>query len=424
MRKCNAGLSEPDQTAKLTQLALLFILGSGWGLQFTLLKIATDADLDEFGIVTVSMVLIAAFCLLAMAWRKAWFRPTRRHLRFFLIGGLFGFAAPLTAVVLAAEHLSAGLIVFCESLTPVLTVAIALAMRTEALTMLRVAAIALGMLGAAVVLWPELIMPEGGRTVCLLIALTIPVAYAIDGIYVVTRRPADLSSLQVVSGQVVAGAAVLLILSYGLGGWQPLAMPFGGDASSGGWGAGEWAILVFVPVTCFEIFLYFHLLRSAGAVFVSAGSFVSLFAGVFWGMALLGEQHPSSIWLAVVLVAAALGLINSGQVAPAASSGRRRLGLREPLVEQMPDRRIVGLAGAEQRQRLHPDQVRRNDQLTQPLGARRMRQPVPVQIAAGGHQHDPLPLARVGDRHRGVVAVGGRLRRDLLDHRKADHLAT
>ena len=315
MRKRNTRLSEPDQTAKLTQLALLFILGSGWGLQFTLLKIATDADLDEFGIVTVSMVLIAAFCLLAIAWRNAWFRPTRRHLRFFLIGGMFGFAAPLTAVVLAAEHLSAGLIVFCESLTPVLTLAIALAMRTEALTMLRVAAVALGMLGTAMVLWPELIMPEGGRTVGLLIGLTVPVAYAIDGIYVAARWPRDLSPLQVVSGQVVAGAAVLLMLCYALGSPLPFALsPFGAVASSGSWGAGEWAILAFVPVTCLLIFLYFHLLRRSGAVFVSAGSFISLFVGVFWGMALLGEQHSSSIWLAVVLVALALLLINPRNV--------------------------------------------------------------------------------------------------------------
>ena len=152
---------------------LLFILGTAWGLQFVLLKIATDAQLDELGILTMSMVLLAAAYLLAMACRRAWFRPTRRHLRFFVLSGLLGFVLPLGAVVLAARYLSAGLIVLYESLTPVLTVAIALALRTEALSRKRITAVGLGMLGVVLVFWPELVMPGGARLEGLIIALII-----------------------------------------------------------------------------------------------------------------------------------------------------------------------------------------------------------------------------------------------------------
>jgi len=80
---------------------------------------------------------------------------------------------------------------------------------------------------------------------------------------------------------------------------------------SGRLGPGEWAILAFVPVSFLEVYLYFYLLRTAGAVFVSVGSFVSLFAGIFWGMAFLGERHPPSVWMAVALVSVALYLVTA-----------------------------------------------------------------------------------------------------------------
>ena len=69
-----------------------------------------------------------------------------------------------------------------------------------------------------------------------------------------------------------------------------------------------------------EVYVYFYVLRHAGAVFVSFGSFVSLFAGFFWGWTLLGETHASSVWVAVGLVALALYLISvKGRPADAAS---------------------------------------------------------------------------------------------------------
>ena len=44
-------------------------------------------------------------------------------------------------------------------------------------------------------------------------------------------------------------------------------------------------------------------------MFVSFGSFVSLFAGFFWGMTLLGEQHGAPVWIAIALVTLALYLV-------------------------------------------------------------------------------------------------------------------
>ena len=63
-------------------------------------------------------------------------------------------AVPLGGVLMLAEHLSAGLIVFySEALLPVFTVVIAVALKTERLTSRRLTAVACALIGVAVALW-------------------------------------------------------------------------------------------------------------------------------------------------------------------------------------------------------------------------------------------------------------------------------
>ncbi len=306
------GAAACSGAARLTQWRhslLLFGLGASWGLQFVLLKIAADAELDELSILTIAMFLLAIAYLAVMSWRRTWFRPTRRHFWFFLISAFFGFVVPLGGVILVAGQLSAGLIVFFESLTPVFTVAIVLLAGCERLSASRFLAVALGMMGVLLVLWPDLANPGSARLESLLFALIIPLAYAIDAVYVAARWPQDLRAFQVVTGEAIAATAMLLPFFL----WRLVAdsRVLAGLQSAWfiePWGWGQWAVLAFVPVSFLEVYLYFYLLRHAGAVFVSIGSFISLFAGIVWGMLLLGESHPASVWAAVLLVSVALAL--------------------------------------------------------------------------------------------------------------------
>lgn len=281
---------------------LLFLLGTFWGLQFTLLKIAEGSSLSELGILTLCMLLLSAAYLGALCARRRWFRPTLAQARFFSVSAFFGYVVPFGAVILVAKHFAAGLIVlYTEALIPVCTVAIALLLRTEALSRQRLLAVAIALLGVAVALWPELAVGGGAGGTGLLLLLAIPLSYAIDGIYVAARWPRGLRPFQVVTGEAVAGALMLLPLWLLLEGWPELPAAMG---------PAEWAILAFVLISYLEVYIYFHLLRTAGAVFVSFGSFVSLFAGFFWGGLLLDETPRSSVWLAVGLVCLALYLIS------------------------------------------------------------------------------------------------------------------
>ena len=250
--------SGPARLAQWRYSLLLFVLGASWGLQFVLLKIAADADMDELSILTIAMFLLAVAYLAVMAWQRIWFLPTRRHFWFFLISAFFGFVVPLGGVILVAEQLSAGLIVFFESLTPVLTVAIVLLVGSERLNISRFFAVALGMMGVLLVLWPDLANPGSARMGSLLLALIIPLAYAIDGVYVAARWPSDLRAFQVVTGEAVA--ATVMLLPFFL--WRLVSS---GEVLTDlqstwfiePWGWGQWAVVAFVPVSFLEVYLYF-----------------------------------------------------------------------------------------------------------------------------------------------------------------------
>lgn len=292
------GVGALKASGKWWHTFLLFVLGASWGLQFTLLKISTGGHLGELGILTACMVLLAAAYMVSVAIKKDWFRPTRQHSQFFVISGLFGYVIPLGGIILVADYLSAGLIVlYSEAMIPVFTIAIALVLRTERVTNRRLTAVAVALSGVAVALWPELVSSSSARLEGLLMVFIIPLAYAFDGVYVAARWPEDLSPLQVVTGEAMAAAAMLLPFWFILEGFTGLPESIG---------PGGWAILAFVPVSYVEVYVYFYLLRTVGAVFVSSGSFVSLFAGSLWGMTLLGEQPPPSVWIAVGLVVLAL----------------------------------------------------------------------------------------------------------------------
>jgi len=295
----SSGAADPARIP-VWKCLMLFILGASWGLQFTLLKVATDAQLGECAILMVSMFLLAACCLCVLAWQRAWFRPTPRHLRFFFLSSLFGLVFPLGAITLAANYLSAGLIVLFESMTPVFTVAIVSALRTEPVSPERRVALVLGIVSVLIVGGQQISSSEICSLTGLLLALIVPLVYAIDGIYVASCRPSDLRITQVVTGEAMAGTLILLPFFV----WSGERLP-----PLENWGQGHWALTVFVLISLFEMFLYFGLLKIAGPLYVSMASFLSLLAGLGWGMVLLGETYSPYVWLAVGLVFISLYLV-------------------------------------------------------------------------------------------------------------------
>lgn len=278
---------------------LLLIMGGCWGLQFAMLKLAAGGGYSDLAVLVLAMALLSVVFVALLVLRRELFRLTRERLGFLLVTSVLGYLAPLWAALYAASHLPAGILTLMASLTPIATVATALALRTERVSVQRILAVILGAIAVCLVLGPELELPGYGTFHWLLVALIMPLCYGVESIYIARFWPAGLTPLQAVTGESVMAALLVLPLFVITGGtlsWPPT------------WSAAELAIGLFVAAGVVESLLYFFLIQRTGGVFVTFGGFVSLFAGIGWGIVLFSETHGQHVWAAVAVLCVSLFL--------------------------------------------------------------------------------------------------------------------
>jgi len=141
----------------------------------------------------------------------------------------------------------------------------------------------------------------------MVIALVVPLCYGIEPIYIAANWPRGFTALQAVTGETLFAAVMMM----------PIFLLFGDPLGSNVlWSSAELAILVFVAAGVIESLLYFYLIQKTGGVFVSFGTFISLFAGIAWGIVLFSEVHDSIVWLAVGALCLALALASINPHAP------------------------------------------------------------------------------------------------------------
>ncbi len=279
--------------------AILLVMGTFWGLQFAMLKLAVGERYSDLAILTLSLSLLSIIFLAALVARRELFAVTKDKVAFLLITSVRGYIAPLWAALYAAAHIPAGILTLLASLSPIATVGLALALRTEAVSGRRILAVLLGSVAVCLVLWPELELPGFGKMHWILIGLVMPLCYGAESIYIAKYWPKGLTPLQAVTGETVTATVLVLPIFLIVDGTLSLPPDMG---------KAEWAIALFVAAGVVESVLYFYLISKTGGVFVTFAGFVSLFAGIGWGVLLFAESHGAMVWFAVGLLCVSLFL--------------------------------------------------------------------------------------------------------------------
>jgi drug/metabolite transporter (DMT)-like permease len=292
-------MAKNRQLNPLIALTMLPTIGILWGLQFAMLKIAASAGYPEINVLMVTLVLLSLAFILIVAVKREFFTIDGERAIFILVTCLLGYVIPLLAGIYAAPHLKAGVLILVISLTPMVSISTALALRSERVSLARILAVLLGALSITLVLWPELDLPGWSKAFWIAVAFLIPLTYGIESVYIDIKWPKGLSALQMVAAETI-GAMIFVL---------PLFLIFGDlTLSSFELGQAELAIGIFAAAGVIESILFFYLIRDTGGVLVSFGSFVSLFAGVAWGIILFSESYGAMVWLAVAVLAIALFL--------------------------------------------------------------------------------------------------------------------
>ena len=300
----HGGRPRPDPIAVRQRpwpLIVLLFMGVLWGLQFTVLKLAVERGRAELNVLMMALVLISVVYAFLVALRGRGFRLTRPRLEFFVVIGILGYLLPMGATLYAAPYVAAGILTLLASLAPVVTFAVALLLRTEPVSKARIGAMLLGCVSVVLVLAPEAELPGHGALGWMALALIIPFCYGVESLYVAARWPEGLGVLEVGLGEALA--ASLLTLPFFLLFGEPFT--FGAESL-----VADLAVGVFVLCGVLEIVMYFWLVRTTGGVLVSFGTFVALFAGIVWGMIIFSETHGAPVWVAVLVLVAALALVS------------------------------------------------------------------------------------------------------------------
>jgi drug/metabolite transporter (DMT)-like permease len=291
---------QPGLRLPLLPLVLLVLLGSLWGLAFSLVKIASLA-----GVPPLAYVFWQSFgagtILLALAYARGAPPPLSRTLVLYAIGaGLLGLALPNSNGATALRHIPAGLMAVIVAVTPLATATFSRAIGLERLGGRRVGGLLLGLAGTLLIVLPRASLPTAEAAQWALVALATPVLYAAGNVFIARFRPAGVDSVALAAGMLLAAMLFLAPAMLATGSWHPLWRDFG---------VGEAAILGQVVLTAVTYVLWFEVLRLAGPVFAGQVGYVVTAAGLAWAMLLFGERYSIWVWSAVLLIAAGVALV-------------------------------------------------------------------------------------------------------------------
>jgi len=283
----------------LRPIFLLLFLGSSWGLYFSMLKIAVLSGISYTGILILATVGVAlGMSVIAILRRRGPQLKPRHHL-FYLVCALSGYLLPMIVELFVIEHMPAGVLTLIVSIAPLATLLLAWLMKTDNINLPKVTGIVVGAIAIFAILLPEAHFTADIEWRWLLLALIVPVCYAVHHNFTARCWPVGCDSYQVACGEALYAAALLLIFASFNWQWQDVD----------GWNKGHGAILFMALISLIDIYIYFELIRMKGPIYTSHANYIMVVSGVIWGMIIFAERPTSMMWFSAALLIVSLYLV-------------------------------------------------------------------------------------------------------------------
>lgn len=294
----------PPHAVPLLPLILLLALGSLWGLSPAFTKFLALEGIPPIGVVFWQTLIAGTGLLVMCRVRGVAIGLSRRHLVFYGVMGAAGVALPNSNMVFVLGHIPAGLMSVIIVTAPVITYVIAVAIRLEIIDARRAGGVALGFIGAALLVLPKGSLPSPEMLPFALLAFITPLAWALTNVYAEAARPPGADPMTLAMGTMFAAAIASLIAALVSGSFHPIWRDFG---------IGDQALIGYGLVTIVTFFLYFTVVSLSGAVYLAQVGYITTLMGLGWGAWFYGEEPSAWLWLAVVLVFGGVALVNLGK---------------------------------------------------------------------------------------------------------------
>ena len=283
---------------------ILIILGLGWGLSFTLGKIAITAGGTPIGL-TFWQSLFSGLILLAYVFfRHGKIIIPRIMFLPIVIITFLSVVIPNIIFYACVEHLDAGVLSISVSIIPLFTYLIALGLRMDKFKVRRVIGLITGFCALLILILPENSLPDKRDIPWVLLALNCALCYALENIYIDRLALQNFGPIRLVCAVSFVSAIITFLLSLVMDQFfilQPTNLYL--FISTLGLG--------FISATAYSIFIY--LIGRAGSVFSSQVGYLVTFFGVVWGIIILGESHSVFVWISLAMIMMGIFLVQPKQ---------------------------------------------------------------------------------------------------------------
>ncbi len=281
---------------------LLFTLAVLWGGSFFFNGVAVR-ELPSFTLVWLRVAIASAALLVAS--RLFGLRVPRepRIWAAFFGMGLLNNVLPFVLIVWGQHRIASGLASILNATTPLFTVLVAHFLTPdEKLTPAKMAGVAAGFAGAAVMIGPDALEGLGDSAAAQLACLVAALSYAFAGIFGRRFKRLGVQPLTAAAGQVTASTAMLLPIALLVD--QPWSLPMPGFST---WGA---MLGVGLLSTALAYVLYFRILAVAGATNLLLVTFLIPAVAILLGVLVLGETLLQRHVVGLALIGLGLAFID------------------------------------------------------------------------------------------------------------------
>ena len=282
--------------ATLVTLALI------WGGAFLFINVAVH-HVAPLTYVWLRLTVAAAGMWAFLKFRGEKLGLTRQVWGSILLLAFLNNALPFTLFGWSQQHIASGLAAILNATTPIWGVIVAhFLTRDERMSPRKVAGVLLGVAGVVTMIGPSLLANIGTGALPQLACITASLAYALAAVWARRFKGLGLSPMSVTTGQLTAGAAMMLPVALIVD--QPWTHPFPPLAA---WGA---IVALALACTALGYVMYFRLIDSAGATNALLVTLLVPPVAILVGSIFLGESLAPQDFLGLGLIAIGLAAID------------------------------------------------------------------------------------------------------------------
>jgi drug/metabolite transporter (DMT)-like permease len=271
---------------------LLLCLGITWSLGYVIVRYCTTHGVQPLGYAFWQSVgpaiLLTGTCFIL----KQRIPTSRPYLFFYLSAALIGIALPNANMYFSSQHLPAGILAVVINTVPIMTYLFALLFREERFDIKRFIGVLFAFGGLLILSRPDHALTDY-TTHWIAIALLSPIGFSLCAVYVSKRSPEKDYTTTIAAGMLCAASCWLIPVVLLSGQFHAFSWPLH---------TVDKLLLIEILLSSLGYFLFFQLLKRAGAVYYSlVGGIVSLI-GLFWGWLFFHERLNPHEGIAVTLI--------------------------------------------------------------------------------------------------------------------------